>query len=118
MVASIGADHVVDYTQQDFTRTGQRYDLMVDIARNRTLPECRRGDRMRRCCYQNDCRNALTFACAEPSVAHAYGAAATCTVLSVGTGDLMACVTTRSCHGWNATGRSTGSNTRRSSHRG
>jgi NADPH:quinone reductase-like Zn-dependent oxidoreductase len=42
MVASIGADQVVDYTQQDFTRTGQRYDLLVDLASSRTLSECRR----------------------------------------------------------------------------
>jgi NADPH:quinone reductase-like Zn-dependent oxidoreductase len=42
MVASIGADQVIDYTQEDFTRRGQRYDLLVDIAGNRTLAECRR----------------------------------------------------------------------------
>jgi NADPH:quinone reductase-like Zn-dependent oxidoreductase len=42
MVASIGADHVIDYTKEDYTRTGQRYDLLVDIAGNRTLADCRR----------------------------------------------------------------------------
>jgi NADPH:quinone reductase-like Zn-dependent oxidoreductase len=42
MVRSIGADHVIDYTKDDYTRTGQRYDLLVDIAGNRTLAECRR----------------------------------------------------------------------------
>ncbi len=42
MVAKIGADQVIDYTQQEFTRAGQRYDLLVDAAGNRTLPECRR----------------------------------------------------------------------------
>jgi NADPH:quinone reductase-like Zn-dependent oxidoreductase len=42
MVASIGADHVIDYTQQDFTRNGQRYDLIVDTVANRTSWECRR----------------------------------------------------------------------------
>ncbi len=42
MVTSIGADQVVDYTQQDFTRTRQRYNLLVDIAGNRPLAECRR----------------------------------------------------------------------------
>lgn len=42
MVASIGADQVVDYTRQDFTRTGQCYDLLIDIAGNRALADCRR----------------------------------------------------------------------------
>ena len=42
MVHSIGADTVVDYTQDDFTRTGPRYDLLVDLAGNRTLSEMRR----------------------------------------------------------------------------
>ena len=42
MVASIGADQVIDYTRQDFTSTGQRYDVLVDNAGNRTLAECRR----------------------------------------------------------------------------
>ena len=42
MVASIGADHVVDYTQQDFTQNGQRYDLLIDTVANRTPWECRR----------------------------------------------------------------------------
>jgi len=42
MVASIGADQVIDYTRADFTRAGRRYDVMVDIAGNRTLAETRR----------------------------------------------------------------------------
>jgi NADPH:quinone reductase-like Zn-dependent oxidoreductase len=42
MVASIGADHVVDYTNQDFTRAEQRYDLLVDTVASRTPWECRR----------------------------------------------------------------------------
>jgi NADPH:quinone reductase-like Zn-dependent oxidoreductase len=42
MVASIGADRVVDYTREDFTRAGPRYDLLIDIAGNRTLSETRR----------------------------------------------------------------------------
>jgi NADPH:quinone reductase-like Zn-dependent oxidoreductase len=40
--AAIGADHVVDYTREDFTQARQRYDLLVDIAGNRTLSETRR----------------------------------------------------------------------------
>jgi NADPH:quinone reductase-like Zn-dependent oxidoreductase len=42
MVRSIGADSVIDYTQDDFTRSDQRYDLMIDIAGSRSWPECRR----------------------------------------------------------------------------
>ncbi len=42
MVRSIGADHVVDYTQEDFTRGEQRYDLMLDLIGNRSPSECRR----------------------------------------------------------------------------
>lgn len=42
LVRSIGADHVIDYTREDFTRGGQRYDLMLDNVGNRSLSECRR----------------------------------------------------------------------------
>jgi NADPH:quinone reductase-like Zn-dependent oxidoreductase len=42
MVRSIGADRVVDYTQEDFIRLGQRYDLLVDMVGNRTVSERRR----------------------------------------------------------------------------
>ena len=38
----IGASHVIDYAQQDFTQAGQRYDLLADIAGGRTLAERRR----------------------------------------------------------------------------
>jgi NADPH:quinone reductase-like Zn-dependent oxidoreductase len=43
MVRSIGADHIIDYTQQDFTRTGQRYDLILEMAGNRSLADLRRA---------------------------------------------------------------------------
>jgi NADPH:quinone reductase-like Zn-dependent oxidoreductase len=43
LVRSIGADHVIDYTQQDFTRTGQRYDLILEMAGNRALADLRRA---------------------------------------------------------------------------
>jgi NADPH:quinone reductase-like Zn-dependent oxidoreductase len=42
LVRSIGADHVIDYTREDFTRKDQRYDLMLDIAGNRSWRQCRR----------------------------------------------------------------------------
>jgi NADPH:quinone reductase-like Zn-dependent oxidoreductase len=42
MVASLGADHVIDYTREDFTRTHRRYDLLVDVAGSRSWSACRR----------------------------------------------------------------------------
>lgn len=43
MVRSIGADHVIDYTQEDFTRNGQRYDLIYDAVGNRSVFAYRRA---------------------------------------------------------------------------
>src|SRR5256712_2882463 len=43
MVRSIGADQVVDYTQEDFTKNGQRYDLIFDAVGNRSVSDCKRA---------------------------------------------------------------------------
>jgi NADPH:quinone reductase-like Zn-dependent oxidoreductase len=42
LVRSLGADRVVDYTQEDFTQRGERHDLMLDIAGSRAFSEFRR----------------------------------------------------------------------------
>jgi NADPH:quinone reductase-like Zn-dependent oxidoreductase len=42
MVRSLGADHVIDYTKEDFAKTDQRYDAMLDNVPNHPLSECRR----------------------------------------------------------------------------
>jgi len=39
---AIGADRVIDYTREDFTRSGERYDIMFDVAGNRSWSECKR----------------------------------------------------------------------------
>jgi len=42
LARSIGADHAVDYTREDFTRSDQRYDLMFDNAGSRSWSACKR----------------------------------------------------------------------------
>jgi NADPH:quinone reductase-like Zn-dependent oxidoreductase len=39
---ALGADHVIDYTRDDFTKGGRRYDLMLDIAGSKPWRQCRR----------------------------------------------------------------------------
>nr|MDQ5819414.1 NAD(P)-dependent alcohol dehydrogenase [Actinomycetota bacterium] len=43
MVRSIGADHVIDYTREDFAEGEQRYDLILDIGGNSSLSRLRRA---------------------------------------------------------------------------
>jgi NADPH:quinone reductase-like Zn-dependent oxidoreductase len=42
LVRSIGADHVVDYTQEDFARSGHRYHVVLDNVGSRSFGDCRR----------------------------------------------------------------------------
>jgi NADPH:quinone reductase-like Zn-dependent oxidoreductase len=39
---SLGADRVIDYTREDFTRSGGRYDLLLDVAGSKSWSQCKR----------------------------------------------------------------------------
>ena len=43
MLRSIGADQVIDYTHEDYTQSGQRYDLILDLAAHRSVSDYRRA---------------------------------------------------------------------------
>jgi NADPH:quinone reductase-like Zn-dependent oxidoreductase len=42
LVRSIGADHVIDYTKEDYTKSDQRYDVIYDLVNNHSFAERRR----------------------------------------------------------------------------
>jgi NADPH:quinone reductase-like Zn-dependent oxidoreductase len=43
MLRTIGADHVIDYAQEDYTKSGQRYDLILDVVAHRSVFDYRRA---------------------------------------------------------------------------
>jgi NADPH:quinone reductase-like Zn-dependent oxidoreductase len=43
VVRSVGADHVIDYTQRDFTSTAERYDLIIDCQSSRSMADYKRA---------------------------------------------------------------------------
>jgi NADPH:quinone reductase-like Zn-dependent oxidoreductase len=43
MLRSIGADHVIDYTKEDFTKNGQTYDLILDVAAHHSIFDYKRA---------------------------------------------------------------------------
>lgn len=42
LLRSIGADHIIDYTKDDFAGSGQRHDVMLDLVGNRSITDCKR----------------------------------------------------------------------------
>jgi len=43
LVKGLGADHVIDYCQQDFTKTTERYDFIFDVVSSRSFGECKKS---------------------------------------------------------------------------
>ncbi len=48
---SLGADHVIDHTREDFTRSGKSYDLVLDTIAHRSVLACARGLRPNGTCF-------------------------------------------------------------------
>lgn len=51
LMSKIGADHVIDYTQEDFTRNGQQYDLIIDVVAHRSVFAYKRALKPRASCF-------------------------------------------------------------------
>lgn len=43
LLRSLGAEHVLDYTQEDFTKSGKRYDFILDVKTTRSILDCTRA---------------------------------------------------------------------------
>jgi NADPH:quinone reductase-like Zn-dependent oxidoreductase len=43
VVRSLGPDHVIDYTKEDFAKGGRRYDVIMDVGGDRSIADCRRA---------------------------------------------------------------------------
>ncbi len=43
LLRALGADHVIDYAREDFTRNGRRYDLILDVKTTRSIFDCARA---------------------------------------------------------------------------
>ena len=43
LIRSLGADHVIDYRKEDFTRADERYDVIFDVPGNHSFAQCRRA---------------------------------------------------------------------------
>ncbi|MFC2095115.1 NAD(P)-dependent alcohol dehydrogenase [Candidatus Bipolaricaulota bacterium] len=43
LVTSLGADHVIDYTKEDFTKAGRQYDIIFDVVAKNSFSRCKRA---------------------------------------------------------------------------
>ncbi|MGH9504760.1 MAG: NAD(P)-dependent alcohol dehydrogenase [Terriglobales bacterium] len=72
MVRSLGADRVIDYTRDDFTQDGQRYDVLLDNVGNRSLSAFRRVLAPRGRCVMAGAPKQLSAVLARVLKAHAW----------------------------------------------